>query len=565
MPFWVALFVIGAFGSQTYGADITRVVQDLSSAAKAEVGRGHISGVSIALVEGSAVIWSEGFGLADKANRKPATPDTVYRVGSISKLFTALAAMQLWEQGRLDIDAPIDRYVPEFRPVNPDPSRFADAITARQLMCHRSGLIREAPVGGYFDDSEPTAEATVASLADCVRVHPPNTQTKYSNSGVTVVGRAVETVSRQSFAAYQREHLFQPLGMERSAFILEPRLRKDLAKGYLAVAKVGEGFREITAPQFEFGILPAGNLYSTAPDLGRFLAGVLNGGEGSKGRILRPETLAEMTRVQLTGNTNGFGLGFSIGWHKGRPTIGHMGAVYGFTSHAVAMPELRIGVVVLANDDLALGPVRRLAYRALDLMISAKDDATPPDPVPPPAATTTTPLELAAYEGAFESESFWAEIRVGSAGHLKAVISREPFDLSPAGPGQFLAQGRLSSGAEARFQKGEGPGAPALSFTLFGQTFLRVDPKASTPTPEAWNAYVGSYGPDFIPLIVTLRHGHLYAMTENEFDYRLHPVNRTVFRMPPGLYDSEHLVFERDARGRVHGVLLANMPLKRRR
>lgn len=565
-PLLAALIVfVGAGASRSDAApDFSEAIRELASAARTEIDQQRLSGVSVALVEGQEVVWSGGFGFADKARRRPASSNTVYRVGSISKLFTALAAMQLAEQGRLDIDAPIDRYVPEFRPVNPDPDRITEAITARQLMCHRSGLVREAPVGGYFDASEPTAEATVASLADCVRVHPPNTQSKYSNSGVTVVGRAVEALSGQSFADYQRTLVLQPLGMEHSAFIREPRLNGELARGYLLVAQSSGGFREITAPQFEFGILPAGNLYSTAPDLGRFLVAILNGAQGPHGRVVRQETLAEMTRVQLTTVTNGFGLGFSIGWHRGQRTLGHMGAVYGFTSHAIAMPESQIGAVVLANDDLAIGPVRRLAFRALDLLLAAKGIATPPT-APRVDSAIHSSSQWDAFTGSYESESYWAEITRGPGGSLQAMVSRETFDLTPTGEGSFLAQGRMSHGAEVRFPSETRPGKPALSFTLFGQTFTRVDPRIQPPPPESWRAFTGSYGPEFIPLIVTIRNGHLYAMTENEYDYRLHPVNRTVFRMPPGLYESEQLVFERDARGRVHGVLLANMPLKRRR
>ncbi|MCC7375891.1 MAG: beta-lactamase family protein [Verrucomicrobiales bacterium] len=558
------VFVVAGASRSDAAPDFSEAIRELASAAQTEIDQQHLSGVSVALVDGSDLVWSAGFGFADKARRRPASSNTVYRVGSISKLFTALAAMQLAEQGRLDIDAPIDRYVPEFRPVNPDPDRITEAITARQLMCHRSGLVREAPVGGYFDASEPSAEATVASLADCVRVHPPDTQTKYSNSGVTVVGRAVEALSGQSFADYQRNHVLNPLGMAHSAFIREPRLDGELAKGYLLVAQASGGFREITAPQFEFGILPAGNLYSTAPDLGRFLVAMLNGAQGPHGRVVRPETLAEMTRVQMTSATNGFGLGFSIGWHRGQRTLGHMGAVYGFTSHAIAIPESQIGAVILANDDLAIGPVRRLAFRALDHLLAAKGIPTPRT-TPPAASAVHGPGVLEAFAGSYESESYWAEITPGSGGHLRAMVSRETFDLAPIGEGLFLARGRMSDAAEVRFPSATRPGQPAPSFTLFGQTFTRVDPQNLPSPPESWRAFTGSYGPEFIPLIVTLRNGHLYAMTENEYDYRLHPVNRTVFRMPPGLYQSEQLIFERDQRGRVHGVLLANMPLKRRR
>src|SRR5690606_7335560 len=143
----------------------------------------------------------------------------------------------------------------------------ASEPTLRQLMCHRAGLAREAPVGRYFDDSEPSPRETVASLADCVLVHPPGTRTKYSNSGVTVVGRAVEEVSGMTFPEYQARHILEPSGMRSSAFLLSRQLRPKLARGRLSVALPEGGFREIEAPRFEFGILPAGNLYSTVEDL----------------------------------------------------------------------------------------------------------------------------------------------------------------------------------------------------------------------------------------------------------------------------------------------------------
>ena len=95
------------------------------------------------------------------------------------------------------------------------------------------------------------------------------------------------------------------------------------------------------------------------------------------------------------------------------------------------------------------------------------------------------------------------------------------------------------------------------------ETFRRVDHEAAPHVPDAWQKFVGSYGPDFIPLVVSVKHGHLYAMTENMADYRLTPINRTVFRMPPGLYEDEQLVFQLSPDGSVHGVVLAGMVLHR--
>ena len=133
------------------------------------------------------MVWAEGFGFQDCEKTIPATADTVYRVGSVSKLFTDIAVLQLVEEGRLTLDTSVRRVLPDFQPGN----RFGIPITLRQLMSHRSGLVRESPIGNYFDPSEPTLAATVASLNDTQLVYKPGTKTKYSNAAIAVVVFAV--------------------------------------------------------------------------------------------------------------------------------------------------------------------------------------------------------------------------------------------------------------------------------------------------------------------------------------------------------------------------------------
>ena len=118
-------------------------------------------------------------------------------------------------------------------------------------MCHRSGMVREAPVGGYFDNSEPGMDKTVASLASCVLTYPPAARTKYSNSGVTIVGKVVEQVSGTPFPLYQQKRVLAPLGMSSSGFLRNTQIRRKLATGYLPVANDVGGFRELDAPVFD--------------------------------------------------------------------------------------------------------------------------------------------------------------------------------------------------------------------------------------------------------------------------------------------------------------------------
>src|SRR5205807_2715667 len=160
------------------------------------------------------------------AARVPATPETVYRVGSVSKLFTDIGIMQLVERGELDLDAPVTRYLPDFKPANP----FGKPITLRQLMSHRAGLVREPPVGHYFDPTEPTLTQTVLSLNSTELIHAPETHTKYSNAGIATVGYILEKTKGKPFPTYLKHAVLDPLGLQNSSFEPRPAIARDLAK-----------------------------------------------------------------------------------------------------------------------------------------------------------------------------------------------------------------------------------------------------------------------------------------------------------------------------------------------
>ncbi len=174
--------------------------------------------VMIALVDDQRIVWARGFGWADPDTKRPATAETIVRVGSVSKLFTDLALMRLVEQGEIDLDAPVQKYLPDFAPTNP----FDRPITLRQLMSHRSGLVREPPVGHYFDPTHPTLAATVRSLNTTRLVYEPEKHTKYSNAGIAVVGQVVAAKSGQTFETAIEQAVLRPAGLEQSRFHLAP-------------------------------------------------------------------------------------------------------------------------------------------------------------------------------------------------------------------------------------------------------------------------------------------------------------------------------------------------------
>src|ERR1700722_16723922 len=178
----------------------------------------QLPGLSIAIVDDQQIVWSEGFGMADPKAKKPATPETEYRIGSVSKLFTDIGIMQLVERGKLNLDAPITTYLPDFHPKNP----FGTPITLRQMMSHRSGLLREPPYGNYFEPDETSLTKTVARLNDTELVYAPNTHTKNSNAPIRTVGYLLEKHSGESFAKYLKKSVLDPIGMDHSSFEPDP-------------------------------------------------------------------------------------------------------------------------------------------------------------------------------------------------------------------------------------------------------------------------------------------------------------------------------------------------------
>ena len=272
--------------------------------------------------------------------------------------------------------------------------------------------------------------------------------------------------------------------------------------------------------------------------------------------LLKPETIAEMWRPQLTEESTGFGLGFVLGKLGEQRMVSHNGAVYGFSTAFSVLPDAKIGVVVLANEDILKGPLERISNFALEAMLEAKS-------IEPKKAGRESPSfnppDQSAFAGDYESESCWAKLEVRE-GRLTGEMSGQPLKLSATALLEFRVNSRIHNSVPLTFMKADD--GEITGFTLGTQSFVRVQ-KVVPALPKEWQAFTGSYGPEFIPLIISERHGHLYAMTENMVDYRLTPVNRNVCSFPPGMYVDEHLVFLTDTQGKAQVANLAGMYLKR--
>ncbi|MBL9124603.1 MAG: serine hydrolase [Planctomycetaceae bacterium] len=523
------------------------VIAALRAAVAYEMESKKLPALSIALVDDQQTVWAEGFGFADRARSRPATADTVYRVGSVSKLFTDLGVMQLVEQGKLDLDAPVSKYLPEFRPQNP----FGREVTLRQLMAHRSGLVRESPVGHYFDPVEPTLAASVASLNSTTLVYPPETRTKYSNAGIATVGLVLEHTQGEAFAQYLQRVVLEPLGLADSSFELTDAVRTQLAD---AVMWTYDG-REFPAPVFQLGTAPAGNLYSTVRDQARFLSALFAGGRGVNGRLVSAATLAQMWTPQFVaaGESAGFGLGFHVKPFAGRKRVGHGGAVYGFATEVAALPDEKLGVAVVTNVDVTNSVVRRLSDYAFKWMLAARaGEPLAEYPRSEPVAEHHARELAGRYtDGERTIELVWRP------GHLLAPLDDFVAEVRQDQEG-LVCDGRLAQGA--RLVR-----PPAGGLELGNRKYRRADNPAPAEIPARWEGLIGEYGWDHNTLYILEREGQLWALIEWFFSYPLTEFSADEFGFPAaGLYDGERLVFRRDAAGKAIEVEAASVVFKRR-
>ncbi|MBV8620325.1 MAG: beta-lactamase family protein [Curvibacter sp.] len=351
----------------------------LAARIRDDMARHQVPGLSIALVDDQRVVWAQGFGEADLQQHSPASADTLYRVGSISKLFTDVAALQWVEAGRLRLDQPVREVLPGFGLQTLTPEA---PITVRQLMTHHAGLPRDELKGFFNPDPQPL-EGLGASLAPEFGAYPPGQVFSYSNLGISVLGELVQHLSGQPFEQRLQETVLTPLHMDGAAFSSHSAALPQMAKGYQ-----GGGQPD---PDWPLRDVPAGGLNASVKDLARFISMVFAQGQSGGHRVLQPETVAEMLRPQ--NRDVALDLNFEVGlgwmlstlggpstWEGAGPVAHHAGAIGGFRSQMMLLPKHKLGVVVLANSATATEVVNRIANEALELALEARTGHRQPGP-----------------------------------------------------------------------------------------------------------------------------------------------------------------------------------------
>ncbi len=491
--------------------DYEYVKAHISSLIKEEMKRKNVPGMSIALVDDQKIVWAQGFGYADVIHKIPASPGTVYPSGSIAKLFTIIAALRLMEQGKIDIDQPLQTYLPEFSIKTRFPG--AHPITVRSLMTHHSGLPSDWFKKMMSRKPFPFTHL-VNEIKDGYVAYPPNFIYSYSNVALCLLGHVVEKVSGQDFISYMDRSVLRPTGMTRTSFVPGGEIRLLLSKGYRGSIETEDMLvRDLPSPE--------GPLYTDVVDLSRFMQMVFADGMAGKQQVLKPETLSQMFQPQNGDVPLDLDFRIGLGWFLNDFDIknaglvaSHGGSLQLFHSQLILLPEQKLGVVVLANSSTSTGIVSKIAEEALRLALEAKTGISQPmseKPTVDPILSLPQAV-LKDYEGYYATGLKVFKIDA-KKGKLYTTLMGRTMRLAPHPDKLFSIQYRLFGFIPIKLEQLDGfrfsithiAGHNVLVLDHKGKKQLLGERIRESPIPEEWLKRVGEYellnSEDYYPMI----------------------------------------------------------------
>ena len=370
----------------------TELASFINPIIKAQLEKEHIPGAVFVLVQNGSILYQRGYGFADVERRKRVDPfTTIWRIGSISKVFTATAIVQLADRGRFRLTDDVNQYLTRFK-VAPT---FREPVRFWHLLTHTAG----------FDEIRPgtraETESGLLSLGDflapkLVRLRPPGRVISYSTYGISLAGYLVEQVSGADFETYLRQNVWQPLGMRHTNIAVPPSLLGDVAKGY----ELDNG-RNQTANWEWYHSTPASSINSTAVDMGQFIIALLQQGRYEKTRILSESAARDLLRQHFTSHPQlaGFAYGFYEDFTNGEHIVEHGGNVEGFAAQLTLLPDRGIGFFVASQHEPA---------ELKDVVRKALLDHYFPDPRPrtPPTPMAGYKTRAARFAGSYEVNEF---------------------------------------------------------------------------------------------------------------------------------------------------------------
>lgn len=395
-----------------------KTVEEFRSAVQAVLSDTGVPGAGLALVRMSGVEWAGGVGLADRENNTPVTADTHFRAGSISKSFIASALVQLYLDDEIDLDTPVSEIAPEIRIDNAwDP---AYPVRVIHLLQHTAGFDDL-----HFNEIYNVSDPPDMPLEQVLAINPgsrlvrwqPGTRMAYSSAGYGVAAYLIEKITGEKYEDRIAAKIFTPAGMPTSSFVLTKEDEAILAKGYRDRTGLPVPFTPIY-------FRPAGNLHTSALELGRWVHLLLNWGETENDLVIDPEYLSNMEHPRTTvasyaGLRNGYGSGIASSEVEGFPMLGHGGGIEGFSSSYAYSTSRDSGYVVLLNSTQSPEAMRRIAKLAVRYL---KADVEPP----PKVKATVDQATLRKYEGYYHD----ASPRNQAAAFLEWLVSGRSISVS---------------------------------------------------------------------------------------------------------------------------------------
>jgi CubicO group peptidase (beta-lactamase class C family) len=433
-------------------------------------GKHGVVGATLAVRKGDVTLEAAA-GVLNLRTNQPVTPDSLFQVGSIGKVWTATLIMQLVDEGLLDLDAPVVTYLPTFQVADAEVTR---TVTSRHLLSHSSGID-----GDLFLDTgrgDDCVEKYVAAMSTLTQVHQLGATMSYCNSGFTLLGRIIEVLRGKSWDEVLRERLFAPLGLESAGTLPEEALLWGAATGHLVTADA-----DAPVVTTQWGIFrsagPAGLIHTTARDQLAFAALHLAGGTAAGGRVLSEESVAAMQQPQVAiPDTFTLGSHWGLGWilmdWNGQRIIGHDGGTIGQASFLRLLPAQSLSVSLLTNGGSGTRNLFEDLYREI---FGELADVEMPRQPEPGGAFVTDPTR---FTGRYKREGVEVVIRVHSAGKLTATVhstsplasavEEEVFELLPCAPNVLLAR---SEGAKSY--------VPVVFFELGGEQYFHMGARAN--------------------------------------------------------------------------------------
>ncbi len=437
-----------------------------------QIERYRVPGVAVGILhEGDRERF--GFGCANIETGEPVGPDTLFQIGSVSKVFTATLLLHLVDQRLLDLDVPVVRYVPELGLTDP---RARQTLTLRHLLTHRGGFY-----GDRFDDhgaGDDALERAVEAFGDLPQHAAPGELWAYSNAGFDLIGRAIENVLGQTFESAMRERIFEPLEMPRATYFAADAIRHSVTVGHFVDDE--QRLRVANPFQIPRRANPAGGIIATVGELIRFAELHIGDGVWGNARLLQPETARMMRELQTEADfTRRWGLGWSLREIAGVRAVEHTGATNGFMGRLCVIPERNFALAILTNGETG-GSVHSAIYSHVLQKVVGFRRTTP-------APRALDQFQLARFEGHFFTGLADILIELNGHGLVMHRMNIDPFtrEITERPPA------RLSPISETIFAIEEGPLSGGFGELILNQDgsvrFLRVGGRLGVLVPGPWD------------------------------------------------------------------------------